>query len=72
VAKQQKLTEAMAALRKCGHFLMPCDRRRPGLELVDDSDNDDWTERIGERASTVFVAALALMFAYGYLGHFIF
>ncbi len=34
--------------------------------------NDDWADRAGERISTIFIAALALMFAYGYLGHFFF
>jgi hypothetical protein len=34
-------------------------------------DNQDWSERIGKHVSTVILAGLAAMFAYGYLGHFL-
>lgn len=34
------------------------------------TENDqDWADRIGKQVSTVFIAALAVMFAYGYLSH---
>ena len=35
--------------------------------MMDESEND-WADRIGKQASTVFIALLFLMFAYGYLG----
>jgi hypothetical protein len=31
----------------------------------------EWADRVGKRAATVFVAALAVIFAYGYLSHFV-
>jgi hypothetical protein len=35
-------------------------------------DDDEYLERIGRVVSTIFVAALAALFAYGYLGHLLF
>ena len=29
--------------------------------------NDDWADRIGKQVSTIFLACLAALFAYGYL-----
>ena len=39
---------------------------------MDDSSSNDWAERFGKHASTIFITALGLMFAYGYLGHLFF
>jgi hypothetical protein len=32
--------------------------------------NKDWADRLGKQCSNMFIAALATMFAYGYLIHF--
>ena len=32
------------------------------------SDTRDWADRVGQRASAVFIAALIALFAYAYLG----
>ena len=31
----------------------------------------DWADRIGRALSSIVVALLAVLFAYGYLGHFV-
>jgi hypothetical protein len=31
---------------------------------------NEWADRLGKQCSTVFIALLAAMFAYGYLIHF--
>ncbi len=60
----------MAALQTCGLLFraMPVAAWTNAMH----HSNGDWADRIGERISTIFIAALALMFAYGYLGHFFF
>jgi hypothetical protein len=63
----------MAAPQKCGHFLQHTKWESAGIRgryLRMNEDNQDWPERIGKQVSTVILAGLAAMFAYGYLGHF--
>jgi hypothetical protein len=35
-----------------------------------EENKQDWADRLGRQASSVFIALLAAMFAYGYLVHF--
>jgi hypothetical protein len=37
-----------------------------------ESKTKDWADRVGERVSTIFIAALIALFAYAYLGPFVF
>jgi hypothetical protein len=37
-----------------------------------DPKTNDWADRVGERVSTIFIAALIALFAYAYLGPFVF
>lgn len=37
-----------------------------------DEDAQDWAEQIGKHISTIVIALLAALFAYGFLGHFVF
>ena len=64
----------MAALQSAAIFSQPrvLSTAQLGPEPMQDPDRDDWADRIGKHVATIFVAALALIFAYGYLGHFIF
>ena len=32
------------------------------------SETQDWADRVGQRASAIFIAALIALFAYAYLG----
>jgi len=37
-----------------------------------DENTRDWADRVGEHVSTMVIAMLIAMFAYGYLSHLIF
>ncbi len=37
-----------------------------------DENTRDWADRVGEHVSTIVIAMLIAMFAYGYLSHLIF
>jgi len=37
-----------------------------------ESETQDWADRVGQRASAIFIAALIVLFAYAYLGPVVF
>jgi hypothetical protein len=40
--------------------------------MITDDNAQDWADRVGRRVSAIFIALLIALFAYGYIGQFIF
>ena len=61
-----------------GRPFLAAARNDPGIAAMvadgnaQESETQDWADRVGQRASAIFIAALAALFAYAYLGPAVF